>query len=270
MSAPLPDVSGRSLAELWSLQGRVAVVTGAARGIGAATARRLAESGATVVLTDRDGAAATAQAEALGREFGTTAVAAALDVTDPDAAMDLAAAVAGEHGRLDVWVNNAGVYPNQEFLGHDLGLWNDVQRINSTGAFLGARAAATQMAAAGTGGTIVNVASTAGIRAGGIGYGAYTASKHAVVGLTKALSAELGPLGIRAVGVAPGIIATEGMAETMEADGGAAFRAFAANLPSGRGGVPDDIARTVVFLASDMAMFLTGTTLVIDGGHTAR
>lgn len=263
-----PDVSGMPLAELLSLRGRVAVVTGAGRGIGEAVARRLGEAGASLVLADVDADTAADLARRLTEELGVDACARRVDVGSPEDVDGLAEFSVRERGGLDVWVNNAGVYPNVPFLEMSPEEWDRVQQVNSRGTFLGARAAATQMVRVGRGGTIVNLASIAGLNSGGAGYGAYTASKHAVVGLTKSLATELGPHGIRAVGVAPGVIETAGLRETMVADGGAAFRAFSATLPSGRGGVPDDIARVVWFLASDLAAFITGTTVLVDGGCT--
>lgn len=263
-----PEVGASSLEDLLSLRGRVAVVTGAARGIGEAVSRRLAEAGAALVLGDIDDGAAAALAATLAGEFGVETRARRVDVGSVEDVDALAEFAAQELGGLHVWVNNAGVYPNVPFLEMSPDEWDRVQQINTRGTFLGARAAATQMVRAGRGGTIINMASIAGLGAGGAGYGAYTASKHAVVGLTKSLATELGPHGIRAVGVAPGVIETAGLRETMVADGGAAFRAFSATLPSGRGGVPDDIARVVWFLASDLAAFITGTTVLVDGGCT--
>jgi NAD(P)-dependent dehydrogenase (short-subunit alcohol dehydrogenase family) len=266
---PIPDVSGRTLADLWSLRGRVAVVTGAGQGIGAAIAGRLGEAGATVVVSDLDAGAAAATAEATTNAHGVRAVAMELDVAEAGAAAAVAARLVDELGRLDVWVNNAGVFPKDDFLEIDAERWDRVQQINLRGTFLGAQAAAARMIEAGRGGVIVNVASVAGLRGGWPGYTHYVASKHGVIGLTRSLASELGPHGIRAVGVAPSAIETPGVMEPMD-DGGEFFRNFAATLPLGRSGVPDDIARVVLFLASDLASFMTGTTLVVDAGNTAR
>lgn len=261
-----PDVSAEPLESLLSLSGRVAVVTGAGRGIGEAVARRLGEAGANLVLADVADVAELASS--LASELGVETRSRCVDVESPEQIEELAQFAGDEFGGLDVWVNNAGVYPNIPLLDMSAEAWDRVQRVNSRGTFLGAQAAATQMVSAGRGGVIVNLASIAGLGAGGAGYAAYSASKHAVVGLTKSMAIELGHHGIRAVGVAPGVVETAGLRETMVADGGAAFRAFSATLPSGRGGVPDDIARVVLFAASDMAAFMTGTTVLVDGGCT--
>ncbi|CAN5520351.1 SDR family oxidoreductase [soil metagenome] len=264
-----PDPSEKPLADLLSLRGRVAVITGAGRGIGAAVARRLAEAGASLVLGDLDEQSAQDVASSVAAEFGVEARGVGLDVTSSASVGALVAVATEQFGRLDIWVNNAGVFPRAEFLDLTEDLWDRVQQVNARGTYLGARAAAVEMVRAGSRGVIVNVSSIAGVHVGAFAYSAYTASKHSVVGLTKALAAELGPQGIRAVGVAPGVIETAGILETMGRDGGATFRAFSASLPSGRGGVPDDIARAVLFVASDMAAFMSGTTIVVDGGYTA-
>lgn len=266
----LNDVSSRSLTELWSLEGRGAVVTGAARGLGASIARRLSEAGASVVMADLDEGQVAQAARAVADATGGKVVAQVCDMTSDSAVEELASNAVEQFGQIDVWINNAGVFPDCRLVEMTPHEWDRVHAVNSRGTFLGSRAAAKAMIAGGNGGTIVNLSSIAGVAGSAVGHAHYAASKHAVVGLTKALASELGEHGIRAVGVAPGAIETEGLMETMENDGGAAFRAFSASLPAGRAGIPDDIARVVVMLATDMAMFLTGDTVVVDGGYLTR
>lgn len=246
------------------LDGRRAVVTGAAVGIGAAVARHLAEAGATVLLTDLDEAGA-ATADALAAR-GLAASFLRCDVTSTD---DLvAAAEAASAGRgLDVWVNNAGIYPTT---GPVLDVADDfvarMLEVNVRAQFGAAREAARRMTG---GGSIVNLASIAGLR-GGAGITAYATSKAAVIGMTRALAAELGPSGIRVNAVAPGIIETPGVEAQLaplRAQGIDIDSRIAAN-PLGVAGQPDHVASVVLFLASDLSAFVTGVTVVADGGAT--
>jgi NAD(P)-dependent dehydrogenase (short-subunit alcohol dehydrogenase family) len=263
----VPDVSDRTLAELISLRGRRAVVTGAGRGLGAQIVRRLTEAGAEVVAGDLDGEAARAVARAI-TEGGGRAIGCALDVSDTAslaAAADLAVA---ELGGLEIWVNNAGIFPTTgPAVDVDDAFVDRMLHVNVRGTFAGAREAARRMP---NGGVIVNLTSTAGFKAS-TGISAYVASKHAVVGVTKALALEFGPLGIRVLAVAPTIIDTPGVREQMAPlkDAGVDIEARVAANPLGRMGVPDDIARVVLFCCSDMAAFMTGSTVAVDAGSLA-
>jgi NAD(P)-dependent dehydrogenase (short-subunit alcohol dehydrogenase family) len=263
----VPDVSDRTLAELISLRGRRAVVTGGGRGIGAQIVRRLAEAGAAVVAGDLDGDAARAVAREITDVSGR-AIGCALDVSDSAslaAAADLAVA---ELGGLEIWVNNAGIFPTTgPALDVDDAFVDRMLQVNVRGAYAGAREAARRMS---SGGVIVNLTSTAGFKAGA-GISAYVASKHAVVGITKALALDLGPLGIRVLSVAPTIIDTPGVREQMAplAEAGLDVEARVAANPLGRMGVPDDVARVVLFCCSDLAAFMTGSTVAVDAGSLA-
>ena len=269
----IADVSDLPLAQLLSLSGRTAVVTGGARGIGEAICHRFAEAGADVVVADLDGALAEDVAEAVSAAHGRRAVGTGVDVADERAVVELAERAVAETGRIDVWVNNAGVYPSQPFLEMSAADWDRVLAVNLRGTFLGAHAAAERMHAAGHGGVILNLASTAGYRAAGPGVAHYVSSKHAVRGLTKALAVELGPAGIRVLAIAPTLIETPGI----EA-GRAAFEAaglgdlldqMAERAPLRRNGVADDVARVALFCASDMSILMTGSTLAVDAGDLA-
>lgn len=269
----IADHTDRALSDLLSLHGRRAVVTGAAHGIGLAIARRLAEAGAHVVLADLDLEAATSEAAAiqlapLCRTLGVRAIAASVDVTDSTTLASAAALAVAELGGLDIWVNNAGIYPatgpaadaTDEFIDRML-------QVNVRGTFAGAREAARRMT---HGGVIVNIASTAGFRAAA-GISAYVASKHAVIGLTKNLAIELAERDIRVVGVAPGVIDTPGVQAQL-----APLKAAGVDVASrmhrtllGRAGQPDDVARMVLVLASDLAAWVTGDVVAVDAGALA-
>jgi NAD(P)-dependent dehydrogenase (short-subunit alcohol dehydrogenase family) len=263
-----PDHTGRPLADLLALTGRGAVVTGAARGLGAQIVRRLAEAGADVVAGDIDEAAVVALAAEVASTTGRRVVGRRLDVTDTTTLTAVADEAVRTLGGLGIWVNNAGIFPttgpaidaSDEFLDRML-------TVNVRGSFAGAREAARRMT---DGGVIVNILSTAGFK-GSVGISAYVTSKHAVVGTTKALALELGPLGIRVLGVAPTLIDTPGVRAQMAPLAAAGLdieQRMAAN-PLGRAGVPDDVARVVVFACSDLAAFMTGSTLAVDAGSLA-
>lgn len=268
----IKDVSSKPLQELISLQGRVAVVTGAAWGLGRATARRLAEAGASVLIADLDEEKAAATASELVQEFGGTVISVKMDAGDPEAITSVADMAVRELGSLDIWVNNAGVPSHVPLFDLSNDEFDKVQAINLRGTFVGSREAARRMIAAGQGGVIVNVASLAGVNGIAPGQAAYVASKHGVVGLTRQMSIELAPHDIRVLGIAPGVMLTE---KTMFLAEAGKDMAQATGIPGigggrlGRHGSADDIARTILFCASDMAMFMTGSTLLVDGGVLA-
>lgn len=269
---PIRDVTNKTIAELVSLDGQVAVVTGAAKGIGAAIATRLAEAGANLLLGDIDEPGVTAIADTLGTRYGRKTAGVRLDVGDAESITTVAARAVTDLGRLDIWVNNAGIYPPGTALNMTDAEWDRVLQINLRGAFIGAREAARQMIDKGSGGVIVNIASTASFRAGGAGLAHYVASKHGLLGLTKSLAVELGPHNIRVLAVAPTVIETPGI-DTLAGGDDTAIRAtlaaIAARLPLGRAGVADDVARVVLVCASDLSLFMTGSTLVVDAGDLA-
>lgn len=250
------------------VEGKIALVTGAASGIGRACARRLAIEGAQVVLTDRklaDGAAAA-------DELGAPHVFRALDVTDPAAWASAVDETVRAFGRLDVLVNAAGVGVMHDIERTTLEEWRLVHAVNSEGTFLGCQAAIRAMKATG-GGSIINVSSVAGIVADA-DLAAYCASKGAVRLLTKsvALHTARAGYGIRCNSVHPAFIDTP-MVDAMltaVADRGLSRAKLARAIPLGRIGEVDDVAHLVVYLASDESKFVTGAELVIDGGLSAR
>ncbi|HVN50681.1 MAG TPA: SDR family oxidoreductase, partial [Acidimicrobiales bacterium] len=242
-----------------------------AAGIGYAVADRLAEAGAAVVVGDvHDPAPAV---EALSKRHGAPVLGTALDVGDAASIAACADLAVERFGQLDIWVNNAGIYPSAPVLELTDDSWDRVLDVNLRGSFIGAREAATRMVAAGRGGVIVNIASTAAFQAGGPGVAHYVSSKHGVLGLTKSLAVELGPHGIRALAVAPTLIHTPGIdagRDAFRAAGlGDILDTYAGRLPLGRVGVADDVARVVLFAASDLALFMTGSTLLVDAGDVA-
>jgi len=260
-----PDVSTAPLSKLLDLDGRVAVVTGGARGIGRACCARLAEAGAAVVVADVDLNAARTAADALAPDASPAAV----DVREEASLRELADHVVAQHGRLDIWVSAAGIYPTAPLSELGQAAWDEVLDVNLRGTFLGAREAARAMSAGGRGGVIVNVSSTAAYRIDAPGAAHYAASKFGVRGLTRALALELGPAGIRVLEVAPTVTLTPGLeAQRAELEGaGFVLEELGPSLPLGRVAVPDDVARVVLFCVSDLASLMTGSTLAVDAGE---
>jgi meso-butanediol dehydrogenase / (S,S)-butanediol dehydrogenase / diacetyl reductase len=249
------------------MNGKVAVVTGAGSGIGAAIAAELASRGAAVLVTDVDGA----QAEAVARRIN--AVSQPFDVTDRETADRIAAFAGEELGALDVWVSNAGISSMAPFVDVSEADLEATLAVNVKGPFLCGQAAARAMVAQGRGGAIVNVASMAGKR-GAVPYLAhYVASKFAVVGLTQAMAYELAEHGIRVNAVCPGYVATamqdrelEWEAKLRGSSRAAVRELWVADTPLGRLEQPEDVARCVAFLAGDDAGFVTGEALAVNGG----
>jgi NAD(P)-dependent dehydrogenase (short-subunit alcohol dehydrogenase family) len=265
------DASETGLVELVSLKGRCAVVTGGAQGLGKAMVRRLAEAGASVLVADLQEDLAQATAAQFSAAYGGRVIATRLDVADTASIIAAAQLAIGELGSLDIWVNNAGLYPNVPLLETTDALWNTVMDVNLRGVFACSREAARLMIDAARGGVIVNVVSTAGFQGVAPGVAAYVASKHGVRGLTRQLAIELAPHDIRVLGVAPTFCTTEGNTAALNALPERVREEIASTLSSrlGRVGVPDDIGRVVLFCASDMALFMTGSTLLVDAGEVA-
>ncbi|HEY0277161.1 MAG TPA: 3-oxoacyl-ACP reductase FabG [Solirubrobacterales bacterium] len=242
--------------------GQVAIVTGAARGIGAAIAARLVGEGATTVLVDRD-PAVEATAEGLG---GDQAEAITADVTEATAVEDFVAAVVKRHGRLDVLVNNAGITRDGLLFKLAEDDWDTVLDVNLKSVFLCSRAAQRPMVEAGRG-AIVSLSSRSAL--GNRGQANYSAAKAGIRGLTATMAIELGPYGIRANAVAPGYIATEmtdATARRLGVDPEEHRARATAVTPLRRVGTPEDVASVVAFLASDDAGYVSGQTIEINGG----
>lgn len=247
------------------VEGKVAIVTGAASGIGAAAARALAREGARVVLSDL----AEDAGRALAEEIGETAIFLKHDVASEDDWRAVIATARETFGRIDVLVNNAGIGGSTPLFETTLEQWRAYTAVNLDGVFLGLRHAGPVMAEAG-GGSIINLASILG-KVGHPGAGAYCASKGGVTLLTKSAALELAPLGIRVNSVHPGYIDTPMVSKALiEAENGNEVRVqLIAAHALGRLGRAEEIANAIVFLASDESSFMTGSELVVDGGYTA-
>ncbi len=242
--------------------GKVALITGAARGMGAAHARALAREGAKVAIADIAADAGERLAAQL-RDGGAASSYHDHDVTDPAAWRALVATVEGEHGPIDVLVNNAGVQVRSVGIEADDEEWERVTAVNQRGVFLGMRAVIPGMVRRG-GGSIINIASVAAL-VGLSGSIPYQGSKAAVLGLTRGAAVSYGPDNIRVNAICPGLVVT-GMTESASSD---AVDAMKARIPLRRDGRPDEISAAVVFLASDESSYITGVALPIDGGFVA-
>jgi 3-oxoacyl-[acyl-carrier protein] reductase len=242
------------------LDGRVALVTGGSRGIGAAISTELAAAGARVAVNYARDADAAAAVCAQVRDAGGDATAAQGDVSTAEGAAALVAAVESDVGPIDILVNNAGITRDDLIMRLSDDDWRAVIDTNLGGAFFTCRALSRPMLKRRTG-SIVNISSIVGVH-GNAGQSNYAASKAGLIGLTKALAKELGGRGIRVNAIAPGYIATE-LTDALPEQ---AREAILGNTPLGRLGEPADVARAVRFLCSDAAAFVTGEVIAVDGG----
>jgi 3alpha(or 20beta)-hydroxysteroid dehydrogenase len=233
------------------VEGKVALISGGARGMGAEDARLLVEEGAQVVIGD----VLDDEGKALAAEIGDAARYVHLDVTQPDQWDAAVATATSEFGKLNVLVNNAGIVALGQLKNFDLGKWQKVIDVNLTGTFLGMRAVVEPMTAAGVG-SIINVSSIEGLR-GAPAVHPYVASKWAVRGLAKSAALELAPLNIRVNSIHPGFIRTPMTAKLPE---------DMVTIPLGRPGEVREVATFVVFLASDDSSYSTGSEFIMDGG----
>jgi NAD(P)-dependent dehydrogenase (short-subunit alcohol dehydrogenase family) len=249
------------------LDGKVAVITGGARGIGRATATALAAAGAEVAILDRDARTAEATARAIHAD-GPAISAHAADVTD-EAALERAFGTIVQHrGGVDILVNSAGIGLRHAAVDHPLADWDKVVAVNLTGVFLCSRIAARTMISR-RGGAIVNLASIMGISGGGLYPNvSYQATKGAVVNMTRALAVEWAQSGIRVNAVAPTWVHTDLTAELLDRPG--VTERIAEMTPMRRLATPEEVAHAILFLASPAAAMITGHTLPVDGGFLAQ
>ena len=238
---------------------RLALVTGAARGIGLATASRFLAEGWRVALLDIDAETLAATHERLALPDDTMAV--ACDVAEPDQVTAAVEAVAARFGRIDALVNNAGIADFRPILETDYATWSRILAVNLTGPFLCTQACAPVMLAGG-GGAVVNIASISGFRASTLRV-AYGTSKAGLMQLTRQQAAELGEMGIRVNAVAPGPVDTAMARKVHTAEIRAEYRQA---IPLGRYGTEEEIAEVVFFLASDRASYVNGQIVAVDGG----
>jgi NAD(P)-dependent dehydrogenase (short-subunit alcohol dehydrogenase family) len=247
------------------LEGKVAIITGASRGIGLAIAHRFAESGAKLVLASRKAEGVEAAAASV-RERGGEALAVACHAGKPDEVRALVAKAVEHFGQVDVLINNAGTNPYfGPLLDVEESAWQKTFQVNLEGYFTAAREVASRLIARGARGSIVNITSVAGLRAAPL-QGVYGMTKAAVVSMTRTLALELGPQGIRVNAIAPGLIETKLSHAITSSD--EIVSLVVARTPLNRVGQPDEIAGGALYLASDASSFVTGHTLVIDGGMT--
>ncbi len=244
----------------FTLEGRTAVVTGASRGIGRGIARRFAEAGARMVVTARSEAALTELRDELG---GEDVLAVTGDVSRPEDVMSVLGAARERFGRLDILCHCAGIYPETPIESISMEEWHTVVDTNLTSTFVAIREAMPIMRAQGSG-RIVLISSITGVLTGYPGLAHYAATKAGMLGFMRAAALELAPFGATINAIEPGSIRTEGLADLGED----AIRSMEDYIPLGSLGEPDDIAFAAMFLASDAARYITGQTIVVDGGQT--
>ncbi|HUC87019.1 MAG TPA: SDR family NAD(P)-dependent oxidoreductase [Candidatus Saccharimonadales bacterium] len=265
-------MSFKALQELTNLSGRVAIVTGGAVGIGQGISYRLAEAGASVLVADISQDHLNIAKEAFsGKDFNIEYLVA--DVANAEEVTKMVKTAVAKFGALDILVNNAGIYPSKLLMDMTSADFDRVLAVNLKGVFLATKAAADIMISQGRGGRIVNITSIDALHPSSAGLAHYDASKHGVWGFTKNAALELATHKIWINAVAPGGIATPGTEASQESaqapkgvDMSKMLEAFLARIPMKRLGEPDDIAKAVLFLTSDMSSYMTGSQIVVDGG----
>jgi NAD(P)-dependent dehydrogenase (short-subunit alcohol dehydrogenase family) len=258
------------LHELIDLSGKRCIVTGGATGIGLGISHRLAEAGGTIVIADISESDNALACEEL-KEQGFTVIPVHCDVGDEKSIRDMINTAVEKMGGIDILVNNAGIYPHITLEQMTAGDFKRVLAVNLSGTFICSREAGIHMIAQKQGGCIINIASIDSLHPSSKGLSAYDASKGGVLALTRSLALELGKHDIRVNAIAPGGILTRGvMAQTSyepTEQGRSQLRTFMSRMVLGRMGDTDDIGRVAVFLASDMAGYMTGSMIVVDGGY---
>jgi len=253
-----------SIIDRFKLGGKVAIVTGASRGLGQGYAQALAEAGADLVLVD---IGPSPETEALVQQAGRKALSVAANLSDRKSIPRVIAEAKKLAGRVDILVNNAGIIRREDFEKFTEKDWDDVIGVNLSAVFFLSQAFVRELVAQKSGGKIINVASMLSFQ-GGIRVPSYTASKSAVMGLTRLMANELAGKGININAIAPGYMATDNTA-ALRADE-ARNQAILDRIPAGRWGTPDDLKGTIVFLASAASDYVNGYTIAVDGGWLAR
>ena len=253
-----------NILDSFRLDGKVAIVTGASRGLGAAMAQAYAETGADLVLVARGDMSALQKTIAAA---GRRSVVVAADVGQPAAAAPIVAAAYAAFGRADILVNNAGIIRRANLLEFSEADWSEVLNVNLTGAFRLSQRFAAELVARKSPGKIINIASMLSFQ-GGVRVVSYTAAKSALAGLTRAMANELAPSGINVNAIAPGYMATDNTA-ALQADP-VRNRAILDRIPAGRWGTPADLAGAAVFLAAPASDYMQGHVLAVDGGWLVR
>lgn len=264
-------MSEKKIDELFNFSGKTVVVTGGAMGIGYGIVKRFAEAGANTVIADISEGVGERKTEEIRKAYNTQSLFIKTDVSSEENVANLVQKTVEKFGRVDVFINNAGIFPSSPVLETTLDFWEKIQAVNLRGTFLCCREAAKIMIKSG-GGNIINIASIDALHPSMTGLAAYDASKHGVWGFTKNFALEVAKQGIRVNAIAPGGVATEGV----EAMTGGAVKAgagqkemikeFTAKIPLGRFAQPDEIATVALFLASDASSYMTGEMIVVDGG----
>ncbi|MEK7105589.1 MAG: SDR family oxidoreductase [Patescibacteria group bacterium] len=256
-----------SLQQSIDLKNKTAIVTGGAMGIGYGIAYRLAEAGANVVIADLNEEVGNKATEELNTN-GWKAVFIKTDVASEDDVRRATAFAVETYGGIDILVNNAGIYPIVPVMQMTVADFEKILAVNLKSVFFFTKAAAEVMIKQGRGGKIINITSIDALHPSAVGLAVYDASKHGLWGFTKNTALELAPHGIQVNAVAPGSIATPGTGEgtAMSAEMQAISQKFVEKIPMQRKGEPDDIGKVALFLASDLASYMTGSQIVVDGG----
>jgi len=249
------------LVDMLRLDGKTAIVTGGAKGIGRGIAERLVEAGASVLISDIDQDVGARTCAELGAEFIRADMASEADV------QRIVSQAVERYGGADILVNNAGIYPFRPALEMTVEEWDRVQAINLRGLFVLSREFAKAAASLGSGGAIVNIGSIDSFHPSSVGLAAYDASKGGVLMFTRNFALEAAPLGIRVNMIAPGGIATEGAGAVQGSMPENLTRDFLSRVPLGRWGEPDDIAVMTLVLVTPLSAYVTGAAFVVDGGR---
>jgi NAD(P)-dependent dehydrogenase (short-subunit alcohol dehydrogenase family) len=228
----------------------------------------LAEAGADVALLDIDGDGVKQASSRISADFGVKSTGMRVDSSNADDVRAAITACVAQFGKLDIWVNNAGIFPEISTLDITDADYDRLTNLNQRGMFLAARDAAREMVGNPEGGVIINMISVSALIAA-TNSAHYVAGKHAIAGATKAFARDLAPHGIRVMAIAPTLIRTPGVEAGLSGNEETrkALEAFVERIPLGRAGEPDEVARAVFFAASDLSAFMTGSTLIVDGGE---